>query len=65
MLRPSLGSVIAETVASKGDIGYVILSASSNFDLLQAFLILLALAVMGVALGSIFVVLEKHFVHWL
>lgn len=60
-----IGSVIAETVASNGGIGYVILSASSNFDVPLAFLALLALAVMGVALYSIFVVLEKRFVHWI
>lgn len=60
-----IGSVIAETVASNGGIGYVILSASSNFNVPLAFLALLALAVMGVALYSIFVVLEKRVVHWL
>jgi NitT/TauT family transport system permease protein len=60
-----IGSVIAETVASNGGIGYVILSASSNFNVPLAFLALLALAVMGVALYSLFVVLEKRFVHWL
>ena len=60
-----IGSVIAETVASNGGIGYVILSASSNFNIPLAFLALLALAVMGIALYSIFVVAEKRFVHWL
>lgn len=60
-----IGSVIAETVASNGGIGYVILSASSSFNVSLAFLALLALAVMGVILYSIFVVLEKRFVHWL
>lgn len=59
-----IGSVIAETVASDGGIGYVILSASSNFNVSLAFLALLALAVMGVALYSMFAVLEKRFVHW-
>mgnify|MGYP001794754323 CR=1 FL=1 len=60
-----IGSVIAETVASNGGIGYVILSASSNFNIPLAFLALLSLGVMGVILYSIFVVLEKRFVHWL
>ena len=60
-----IGSVIAETVASNGGIGYVILSASSSFNVPLAFLSLLSLAVMGVILYSIFVVLEKRFVHWL
>lgn len=60
-----IGSVIAETVASNGGIGYVILSASSNFNVPLAFLALLALAVMGIILYSIFMVLEKRFVHWI
>jgi NitT/TauT family transport system permease protein len=60
-----IGSVIAETVASNGGIGYVILSASSSFNVPLAFLSLLALAVMGIALYGIFVGLEKRFVHWL
>lgn len=60
-----IGSVIAETVASNGGIGYVILSASSNFNIPLAFLALLSLALMGVVLYSIFVILEKRFVHWI
>ncbi|MEM6447869.1 MAG: ABC transporter permease [Cyanobacteria bacterium P01_D01_bin.123] len=60
-----IGSVIAETVASDGGIGYVILSATSNFNIPLAFLALLSLAVMGIALYSFFVVLEKRFVHWI
>lgn len=60
-----IGSVIAETVASNGGIGYVILTASSNFNIPLAFLALLSLAVMGTILYSIFVVLEKRLVHWI
>jgi len=59
-----IGSVIAETVASNGGIGYVILSASSSFNVPLAFLALLSLAIMGIALYSIFVVLEKRLVRW-
>ncbi len=59
-----IGSVIAETVASNGGIGYVILSASSSFNVPLAFLALLSLAVMGIALYGIFVVLERRFVRW-
>lgn len=60
-----IGSVIAETVASNGGIGYVILSASSSFNVPLAFLALSSLAIMGVVLYSIFAVLEKRFVHWI
>lgn len=59
-----IGSVIAETVASNGGIGYVILSASSNFQIPLAFLALLSLAVMGVVLYGCFALLEKRMVHW-
>jgi NitT/TauT family transport system permease protein len=60
-----IGSVIAETVASNGGIGYVILTASSNFNIPLAFLALLSLAIMGTILYSMFVMLEKRLVHWL
>ncbi|MGG6293877.1 ABC transporter permease [Leptolyngbya sp. AN02str] len=60
-----IGSVIAETVASNGGIGYVILNASSNFRVPLAFLALMALAVMGIVLYGIFAVLEKRTVHWI
>lgn len=60
-----IGSVIAETVASDGGIGYVILSATSNFNIPLAFLALLSLAVMGMALYGFFVALEHRFVHWI
>ncbi|GAB4237905.1 MAG: ABC transporter permease [Elainellaceae cyanobacterium] len=60
-----IGSVIAETVASNGGIGYVILSASSNFQIPLAFLALLALGVMGIALYGFFAIVEKRTVHWI
>jgi len=60
-----IGSVIAETVASNGGVGYVILSASSNFKVSLAFLAILALAAMGIALYSFFALLEKRLVHWI
>lgn len=60
-----IGSVIAETVASNGGIGYVILSASSSFNVPLAFLALLSLAAMGIILYGVFMVLERRFVHWI
>jgi NitT/TauT family transport system permease protein len=60
-----VGSVIAETVASNGGVGYVIMSASSNFKVSLAFLAILALAAMGVALYSFFAILERRLVHWI
>jgi len=60
-----IGSVISETVASNKGIGYLIVSATSNFDIALAFLCLLALAVMGIALYAIFAVIEQRTVHWI
>jgi NitT/TauT family transport system permease protein len=59
-----IGSVIAETVASDGGVGYVILSASSNFKVPLAFLSLLVLALMGIMLYGFFALLEKRMLHW-
>ncbi|MCU0566862.1 MAG: ABC transporter permease [Oculatellaceae cyanobacterium Prado106] len=60
-----IGSVISETVASDRGIGYLIVTATSNFDIALAFLCLLTLAVMGIALYAIFAVVEQRTVHWL
>jgi len=60
-----IGSVISETVASNEGIGYLIVSATSNFDIALAFLCLLALAVMGIALYAIFAIIEQRTVHWI
>jgi NitT/TauT family transport system permease protein len=59
-----IGSVISETVASNKGIGYLIVSASSNFDIPLAFLCLLVLGVMGMVLYGVFVFLEKKMVFW-
>lgn len=59
-----VGSVISETVASNGGVGYLILSASSNFDVPLAFSGLLILAVMGTALYSLFILIEQRLMPW-
>jgi len=60
-----IGSVISETVASDRGIGYLIVSASANFDIALAFLCLMTLAVMGIVLYAIFALVEQRTVHWL
>ena len=59
-----IGSVISETVASNRGIGYLILSASANFDVALAFLGLLVLAVMGIVLYSCFALMEVYLIPW-
>jgi len=59
-----VGSVISETVASNGGIGYLIVSASSNFDIPLVFGGLLSLAVMGIILYGFFAAMEKYMIPW-
>ncbi|WNZ27469.1 ABC transporter permease [Leptolyngbya sp. NK1-12] len=59
-----IGSVISETVASNSGIGYLVVSASSNFDVPLAFAGLLVLSAMGVILYAFFAMLEKYVIYW-
>ncbi len=59
-----VGTVISETLASNSGIGYLMVSASSNFDVPLGFAGLCVLALMGVVLYGLFAVLEKYVIHW-
>lgn len=59
-----VGAVISETVASNRGVGFLIVSASSNFDVPLVFAGLLVLAAMGVILYAFFAALEKYLIHW-
>lgn len=59
-----IGSVISETVASNSGIGYLVVSASSNFDVPLAFAGLLVLSIMGIVLYALFAALEKYVIYW-
>ncbi len=59
-----VGAVISESVASNGGLGYLIVAASSNFDVPLAFAGLIALAVMGIILYGFFAVIEKYVIYW-
>ena len=59
-----VGTVISETLASNSGIGYLMVSASSNFDVPLGFAGLCVLALMGVILYGLFAVLEKYVIHW-
>lgn len=59
-----VGTVISETLASNSGIGYLMVSASSNFDVPLGFAGLCVLALMGVVLYGLFAALEKYVIHW-
>jgi len=59
-----IGSVISETVASNKGVGYLVVSASSTFDVPLGFAGLLTLSVMGIILYGFFAIMEKYVVYW-
>lgn len=59
-----VGSVISETVASSSGIGFLIVDASSRFEVPLAFLGLLILAIMGAILYGVFAALEYYLIPW-
>lgn len=59
-----VGAVISETVASNRGIGYLIVSASSNFDVPLGFAGLMVLAIMGTVLYGFFAAIEKYVIYW-
>ena len=59
-----VGAVISETVAANRGIGYLMLSASSRFDVPLVFAGLMVVAVMGVVLFAAFAVIERRLTGW-
>ncbi len=59
-----VGAVLSETVASNMGIGFVMMTASSNFQVSLVFSGLILLALMGVALYAIFSLLESRVTGW-
>lgn len=59
-----IGSIIAETVASNKGIGYLMLSASSRFEVPLVFAGLIAVAAMGVILYAATIVIERRMTRW-
>jgi NitT/TauT family transport system permease protein len=59
-----IGSVISETVASNEGIGYLMVAASSRFEVPLVFAGLIVVAVMGVVMYAIFAVLEQRMTRW-
>jgi NitT/TauT family transport system permease protein len=59
-----VGAVLSETVASNMGIGFVMMTASSNFQVSLVFAGLILLALMGVALYAMFSLLERRVTGW-
>ncbi|GAB5373647.1 MAG: ABC transporter permease [Acuticoccus sp.] len=59
-----VGSVISETIASNSGIGYLMLNASSRFDVPLVFAGLVVVAAMGVAIYAVFASFENRFTGW-
>ncbi len=59
-----VGSVMSETVASNVGMGYLMMSASSKFNMPLVFAGLLVIAAMGVAMYGIFSVIERRSTRW-
>jgi NitT/TauT family transport system permease protein len=59
-----VGSVIAETVASNRGIGYLMIAASSRFDVPLVFAGLTVIAAMGIVLYELFAVIERRVTSW-
>jgi NitT/TauT family transport system permease protein len=59
-----IGSVISETVASNEGIGYLMLSASSRFEVPLVFAGLLVVGGMGIGMYAICVIFERRMTRW-
>jgi NitT/TauT family transport system permease protein len=59
-----IGSVISETVASNQGIGYLMLSASSRFEVPLVFAGLVVVGAMGIAMYAVCIVFEKRMTRW-
>lgn len=59
-----VGAVLSETVASNRGIGFVMMTASSNFQVSLVFAGLIILAVLGVILYALFSLLERRVTGW-
>lgn len=59
-----VGSVISETVASNSGIGYLMMSASSKFNVPLVFAGLIVIAFMGIGMYELFAFLERRCTGW-
>jgi NitT/TauT family transport system permease protein len=59
-----IGSIVSETVASNAGIGYMMLSASSRFEVPLVFAGLIVVGAMGIAMYALCVIVEGRMTRW-
>jgi NitT/TauT family transport system permease protein len=59
-----VGAIIAETVAGKSGIGYLMMAATSNFDTALVFAGLAITGLMGIVMYALFAVIERRTTPW-
>ncbi len=59
-----VGSIISETVGSNEGVGYLMLQASSRFQIPLVFAALVVVAAMGIGMYAIFAALERRMTGW-
>jgi NitT/TauT family transport system permease protein len=59
-----VGAIIAETVAGRNGIGYLMMAATSNFDTPLVFAGLTMISIMGVLMYAIFALIESRLTRW-
>jgi NitT/TauT family transport system permease protein len=59
-----VGSVMSETVASNLGVGYLMMAASSKFQMPLVFAGLIVIALMGIAMYELFSIIERRSTHW-
>lgn len=59
-----VGSVISETIAANAGIGYLMLNASSRFDVPLVFAGLVVVAILGVGIYAVFAAVETRVTGW-
>jgi NitT/TauT family transport system permease protein len=59
-----IGTVISESVAASAGLGFLIVQATSSFNIPLAFAALLILALMGIVLYGFFIMVEKKVIYW-
>jgi NitT/TauT family transport system permease protein len=59
-----IGSVISETIASNRGIGYLMIAASSRFEVPLVFAGLIVIAAMGMGIYTVCALIERRFTRW-
>jgi NitT/TauT family transport system permease protein len=59
-----VGAVVSETVAADRGIGYMMIAASSRFDVPLVFAGLVVVAVMGIVMYAVCVLIERRYIGW-